>query len=294
MIDCEHCGNPFSSKLSLKIHQSTAQYCLQIQGREEEIKQAHEELKCDCGSSFSKKCNFTKHLKICKLKNPITSILPIHEAQVINNNIDSKIDSNTNNTNNITNTNVIDPDIEKTFNMTDLNKQYILECLTPVITAEIAKQGMEAITEVVVDVLLQQDGKYCYYCTDKSRKKFVMIVDYKGEILHQKDPSAKSLRNILVVPLKEIIGNLIEKHQTKALRETYKTVKSLKTNSDSFTASLAARLPSDPDGIPECMKDMVNDAAKDSKESKRFDQMVAEQERKEMMKNIFPNGIPKK
>jgi len=63
-MECEHCETVLKSEYNLRVHQTTAGYCLKIQG----INNANdEELKCGkCSKILSTKTNLTKHEKICQ------------------------------------------------------------------------------------------------------------------------------------------------------------------------------------------------------------------------------------
>lgn len=188
---CQFCKSSLSSKQKLKIHQETAQYCLNIQGKFGEVEKIQEANKCaNCKQSYSDKYNLKRHMKTCIINNlVVNNTINNISCCTINQTVNNNITINT----------------SKPFTMTDLTREYILERLTPVITKEIVKAGISAITELVVEVLLQKDGKYCYYCTDKSRKKFVMLIDHEGQLIEQKDPNAQCLRSVLIIPLQTII-----------------------------------------------------------------------------------------
>ena len=182
---------------------------------------------------------------------------------IVSNSDNCVINSNNPTTNNITINQTITP--AKRFTMSDLTPSYITERLTPVITKEICKSGIGAITELMVEVLLQKDGKYCYYCSDKSRKKFMMLIDHEGKVIEEKDPNAQCLRSIISIPLEEIVSEIAKKHSIKSIQKTYKEVSELKRDGQEFSTALASVLPCDADGIPESMKAQIeaaNDVAK--------------------------------
>ena len=163
---CEYCNQCFYSQANLRRHKTTAIYCLDIQNKTCAIAKVVD-FKCKCGSHFTRKDNLDRHEKIC---------ITITQNNPIINNAPIAVQNITNITNNITINNA------QSFTMATLTKDYIIETLTPLITKEIAKQGIGAITEIIVDMLMQKDGKYCYYCTDKSRKQFRMLIDHEGQI----------------------------------------------------------------------------------------------------------------
>ncbi len=172
------------------------------------------------------------------------------------------INIGTNTVNNTINMNVnITP--SRPFTMKDLTKDYIIATLAPVLTKEIIRSGMGAITELIVDVLLQKDGKYCYYCTNKRDKKFTMLIDHEGQVIHEKDPNAQCLRSILCIPLQKLVGEIASRNEEKKVISAVGEISELKRDGAAFSVALASILPADPDGIPESMKKMIEDAEND-------------------------------
>ena len=57
---CVHCGNKLSTKSSLRYHQKSARYCLELRGI------SSDNFKCKfCPKSFSQKQHLCDHAKIC-------------------------------------------------------------------------------------------------------------------------------------------------------------------------------------------------------------------------------------
>ena len=60
-MECEHCKNRFSSKVSLYLHQTRSKYCLEKQG-----KTPKKEWKCvECDKKFTQSTNYNRHKKTC-------------------------------------------------------------------------------------------------------------------------------------------------------------------------------------------------------------------------------------
>ena len=60
-MECYYCKNVLKTKSSLKQHQKSAKYCLQIQGKKEKIS-----FPCtNCSKVFTLKCSLVRHTKIC-------------------------------------------------------------------------------------------------------------------------------------------------------------------------------------------------------------------------------------
>ncbi len=246
---CEFCHTSISSTRHLKAHQTSAQYCLAIQGKDKEIKTIEQKNTCvQCNSSYSTKSSLNRHMTKCTVT---------QTAQNINNGI---IINNIGTQNNTVNINMAP---SKPFTMADLTKEYIIATLAPVLTKEIVRSGMGAITELIVDVLLQKDGKYCYYCTNKRDKKFTMLIDHEGQIIHEKDSNAQCLRSIICIPLQRLVGELISKHDERKMQNTFEEVKEIKRDGSCFSVALASTLPADADGIPASMKRIIENVEND-------------------------------
>ena len=60
---CEFCNREFTTKGNLTLHQRTAKYCLEIQGKN------IEDFKCSyCSKNLTSLHNLNEHHKSCKLK----------------------------------------------------------------------------------------------------------------------------------------------------------------------------------------------------------------------------------
>ena len=106
----------------------------------------------------------------------------------------------------------------------------------------------------------------------------------KDRFIHDKDPNAHCLRNLLVIPLSNIVGYVAQKHETKAIQDTFDEVRNLRTDSNGFNAALAASLPSCPDGIPQSMKLMIENALTDGADE--LDKLTAEIKAKRRRKEL--------
>lgn len=258
---CEYCETVLSSSQNLTLHQSSAQYCIEIQ-RSKGIITEFICYVCECGSSHSQKSNFKRHQKTCKNRNKLSNMdQNISHGQGISQNIGQNIGQTINQTINQTN---IDQSSNiytvnntiKAFTIQDLTNEYIIAKLTPVITKEICKSGIGAITEIIVQTLLQRDGKYCYYCTNSSKKKFAMLIDHEGRVIENNDPNALYLRSILSIPLMEIVGIVVEKNTTEKTVQTHEDIENLDIDGKTFTCALAATLPNSPEGMHEALKEI--------------------------------------
>lgn len=289
---CEHCNEWFSAPRSLKLHQKTARYCLDIQ-KSNGMDVLHDEYKCDCGETFTLKGGFTRHKTRCRFVP--SEAKDVNERSINNRNINNGTNNGTiinNNTTNVVNNTIIVSDINP-FTIHQLTDDYVVSTLTPVITKEVMKLGMTAVTELIIELLLMNDGRYCYWCTDKSRKKFKMLINSDGEINVKNDPNALSLRTVMSVPLKRIAVKLAaaDKNATKSIMQTYEEIKNLKLEGSSFVTALASALPPAPDGIDPKIKEMSELSESDPKIMKEIEDMEKQIElnqRRKLLRKIDP------
>lgn len=244
---CEHCHKSFSAKCSLNRHQTTALFCLDIQ-RTNGLQVVASEYKCNCGSIFTQKAHLKRHEEKCSSS--------IQNNQIINAPVNGNVTQNiTQNIQNNFNINV-------TYSMGNLTTEHIISTLKPILTTQVLKSGMSAVTDIIIDVLLQQDGKYIYYCSDRSRKEFKMLLDHKGEIIEKADPDAIAMRRVLHAPLCELISKLMDGNKDKSIESTVDQLKNLKVDGKKFTNEMACKLPRSPDGIPDELAELFEDSDK--------------------------------
>ncbi len=213
---CEFCKKEFSSKSSLVYHQSTAKYCLKLQGK------TNNRFVCDfCQKSFTIKQAYQEHLLICKnksskeIKQDEKEEKKYNELRKTNTELISKIkdqeqniqflkemlykanqtiaeiakqpkitnNDNRNNINNIT-------------NIFDINNTEKIETiLDKYLTPEVLIRGQEGVADMLNEHLLKsEDGTNSYGCTNISRQIFEFR-NMDGNI--EKDPKAIKLINNL-------------------------------------------------------------------------------------------------
>jgi hypothetical protein len=254
MTECQYCLNIFSSNKNLKIHQNRALYCLKIQGKENIIKINREKNKCiSCGHKFSTKFNLNKHTKICNIT--------INADTIVNQNIAQQ---NINNNINI--------NLPPTFTISDLTPAYIEKTLKPLITQAVLEAGMSSLTEVISDGLLQKDGQYCYYSADRSRKKFMMLVNNNGIIEEQSDPESFNLRSLICKPLYKIslpISNI--NLLNNEIEDTVNKVKNLNgSDGNEFKNELNNILPPTSQGFNPLLRENIMLAMKNDEDTNRL------------------------
>ena len=67
MFKCQFCNKKLSTRSSLKVHQTRAKYCLNIQGKENKG-----EFVCPtCGKDFNVKFHLQNHMKVCEKNHPL-------------------------------------------------------------------------------------------------------------------------------------------------------------------------------------------------------------------------------
>jgi hypothetical protein len=181
-VTCEYCNQEFTKKRALDLHQKTAKYCIELQRTKGLSVIDVDIFKCECGEEYTRKSSLKRHQKSCSLAKEGTIVKMVNniDKSIVNHcdiNIVGDHNSfiNSNNTFNINN-NITMP---STFTIHDLTDDWIVSKLTSVISQEIIKKGIEAITELIVQVVLNRNGQYCYWCTDKSRQKFRMMINHE-------------------------------------------------------------------------------------------------------------------
>jgi len=152
-MNCQYCHEEFSSKNSLKTHQLRAQYCLRLQGKEEEANKILENNKCGkCDANFSTKSTLKRHLLTCSSTTQITNTI---------NNIN-------NNTLNIT-LNIYGSTLSA-ITVEDIQKR-----LVPLLMQVVP--NLPEMCRVAAGGLTNEKGNPLIAVTDASRNKFVMRYD---------------------------------------------------------------------------------------------------------------------
>lgn len=254
---CQYCNQEFTRKNNLHTHQKTTFYCLQLQGKNHIVDNIRTEHICStCDQSFSNKSNLRYHIK--KFHTNTNS-----ENIIQSNNTDNNHSFNNNITNIDTLNVTINNNTTKQFTLSDLTPTLITSLLKPVITKKVLSEGMPSVTNVIIDVLLQRDGKYCYYCTDKSRKVFKMLLNQEGEVIESVDPNATHIRTLITQPLRKIVGDIeniqnkndpIKKTKEELTKEelynlTCREIINLRNEAESFKTAMANNLPPSSDGL---------------------------------------------
>jgi hypothetical protein len=284
---CEHCGEYFSAARSLRSHQKSARYCLEIQ-KSKGLEVEYEEYKCDCGEVFTFKSSFTRHRTRCRNDSDRDEKqLPTANQKNINN---GTINNGTiNHINNTVNNTIILAD-SGPFTIHKLTEDYIISKLTPVITKEVMKSGINSITELIIELLLINDGKYCYWCTDKSRKQFKMLINSDGEVSVKDDPNAVSLRTIMSIPLRLITLPLVSNKNTlKAVMATYDEIKKIGKEGSEFVNALASALPRTPEGLDPQTK-AIADANRSPANLKKLEELEAKFELNKRRRALLDAG----
>ena len=209
MNKCEYCDKILSSGSNLKIHQTTAKYCL-----EKRKNISIKEYKCCCTKIFNTKTNFERHKEICK----VYIILPYDEeiSKLKNDNIKLQNQNNiylqqidklqeqitsiakaaiTKST--ITNNNIINSN-NKIINISplDLSNERIKNILETKYTKDYIFDGQKGLAHFTYEhILKDSENNLSYVCTDPNRQNF-KYKNIKGEL--KKDIKAKELTKQLI------------------------------------------------------------------------------------------------
>lgn len=332
---CEFCNKELSSKHSMNIHNATAKYCIDLRkAKGINVSNMETNFSCPCGKKYTRNWSLHRHQINCNIakkslnneedsnEDKNSKSISIPSVNIVNNednknnssNINNgTINTNSNNTNINTNSNNTTNNIininTNLFTMENLTQDWIVEKLTPVLTQAVLKQGINAVVELIIQVVLNRDGHYCYWCTDRSRQKFRMLLNHDGEAISKEDPDSRSLRSLITIPLLMVINPLMppinyNKTPTK-LDRIYNSFKNLdSTTSDDFNKSLARKLPNNSDMEKKIEKGMqrIEENIRTINSQKNIE-IIEQMERartinaKEISKNsndIKVNEIPKK
>ena len=280
MFECEYCGSKLTRRSNLVNHQKYTSYCVKIQkGKQRLINNKSYRCKI-CDRLYYSKSGFYKHSQVCSRKERFQKT-SANDVSNLTKNINNIHNTNTivngNNINNINN------NISVQFNnytINNLTYDLIVNTLTPLITKAVIEAGMYAITEVIISSLLQKDGKYIYYCTDRSRKKFKMLIDQNGEVIEKADPDAYLLRCMLYGPLRQIVLPLITTENS-----VEDNVNNLNTsNSSTFQNDLSTLLPNSVEGVHPVILQNILDSYKKSAE---FDKVYEDIKRNRLERKEF-------
>jgi len=271
-MECEFCKKTFKTKSILNTHQSTAKYCLSIQGKE-----SIKEFKCICEKIFNRKSHLLIHQNTCIFKNYIAKIeeieriikekekLILEKDRIINEQYkiierkEKEINILTGEINIYKQDHKVFVDIAKQPKTTNNNK--VLNISTSLDFNDVNKvknalenyninyflDGQKGMAKFAAENILKDtSGEYIYVCTDPSRSIF-KYKDETGDI--QKDIEAKKLTNYLMQGgiknvATEISKNFIEKNtniiNTDVLLEKNIEVIDLESNNNTFKKELAS------------------------------------------------------
>lgn len=270
---CAFCGAMLASTKTLNYHQETNRSCLKIQGIN-----GSRHCCSACGSCYSQKSAMNRHKKTCDKH----ILISAHHAETIN------ITQNHNTVNNIqNNNNTVNISI---YSMSSLTPDYIVKMLQPVITKSLMQAGIGAVTEIVVSTLLQKDGKYIYYCADRSRSKFMMLINHNGEVIEEQDPEAARLRSMIVGPLLEVAIPVAAQNATdQSIQETLEGVTDIEERPKIFTNKITSCLASSSDSKSDILSQIIEDATK-----RKSVAMIALAKHKKMIEKMKTNELAQK
>lgn len=273
---CNFCLKSFKTVYVLKKHQSTAKYCLKMQGK---IKEKGKEFKCDaCLKIMTTKNSYSEHLKICKeiknkeirdkeeeirkLKNKNIELKnafetknkekdkEINDLKLENLSLKSKLElyksdhelvhelaKQPKNTNNISNNN-------KYMYLTpfSLTKSEIEEQVNNNFLKENFLKGQEGVADFAYNTfLIDENGNSKYVCNDPNRCTFTYKTK-NGKI--SKDYKASNLTNLIcedVINKSSIISKQgIEEAEDKMIYvKNMEEIKNLKDNNIKFAKKLS-------------------------------------------------------
>ncbi len=227
---CEYCNNTYSSKSSLNNHQKTTKKCLEIQKKLNKVTKKVEFTCKYCDKKFTSKQNIKNHEIFCDVKKTTeySELKEKYETEIdslkreiqnlretvaglqgelksANKTSDCiyEIAKQPKNNNNVTNNNSSSSNTtnnSKTLNISGhidfKNIDKVKEIIDEKYDINHILSGQKGCAQFAAQYLLLDDnGKYVYLCTDPSRHSF----KYKNEIGEiEKDLEAKKLTNYLI------------------------------------------------------------------------------------------------
>ena len=213
-FDCEYCKKSFVGKSTLKQHQKTAKFCLELQGSHTN------HFECAyCKKSLSTNERLQSHLNICKSKesHDISDreerLKKEYEERLIQKDLYyeeklqekveyiTKLEARLEKFENTVSAMAAEPKNTKTTNivvnnMLNLTQEHVTKVLDEHLTKNIVAGGQKGLAQMVCEKMLTgPDGKLMYKCVDPSRQNFEFIND-DGDI--ERDVKAKKLTKALM------------------------------------------------------------------------------------------------
>lgn len=188
---CEFCANTFKDIYTVKKHQKTAKYCLEIQGKTNVEKENVEKLLLKLTALATENTQLKAENTFLKAENEEfkKTIADI-----------AKTPQTINNTTNTTQNNLL------MLTPFELNRERFSNMIKESFTKDYMIEGQKGVAKFAVDKLLRdENGKLQYVCTDPSRQiyKFKTI---EGEM--ERDVKARKLTKSIVEELKKKAQNI--------------------------------------------------------------------------------------
>lgn len=229
---CEFCQGEFGTKSALKIHSTSAKYCLELQGKHKEQTQV-----CTfCDKVVSNRYNMDTHYTFCipKVRADLTreyeakiqTLTVTYEQRIsdLKERLD-KMDNvvaksgTINNNNNTVNNNTTNHNHQKIINIiqtpVDLSVKHVKQVLEKFLTKEVVGDGQKGFAKMIYKRLLTDlNGRPMYMCTDKGRHNFAYM-NRHGHL--EKDIKATKLRTALTeADLCEKVTNILKEIESKS------------------------------------------------------------------------------
>jgi len=215
---CNFCDKSFSTKSSLNRHQRTTKSCLVIQVKIDPNIVNKVTYDCNfCEKQLTTKTNLDYHLGICKVKRGKESqrdkeiqelkllvqklaTQPKSLQTIINNHYNPQIINNQ--------TNIFNPEMS----ITSLPKDWIINIFKNNYKSSDILGGATKLATFTTKYIINIDGKYQYWTTDRSRNK---LKYFNKEGTFEEDPWARDLAKIILIPeIKTFLREMYEIEMT--------------------------------------------------------------------------------
>ena len=275
-MECIHCHKIYASTYSLKIHQTTAKYCLLIQESNGSSIERKKEYECSyCFKTFTANTRLHYHLGICKTKRTVDieaeKIIKIELEQKVEiekrlrklnedklNELIQKFEDKNKDIDEIKKTleekstqpTIINNQITNNHHLTiftSMSPERVTDMFTKHYTIDTLMGGQKALADFVVDRFVSGQDGMVYLCVDRSRKKVCYTTDF---LTYKEDMNCETLIQQLT-PAFPLIKAQVDYSEFEkkynphvdTIHKKYDEILAIRTDGTTFRGQLCRRLP---------------------------------------------------